>query len=122
MHDTVPFVDLAAQHASRRVCRVVVWGSRCRASSGSVTFTPAAVRVVAEAAIRKVVQSKDNPADLINVALDELVRQSCELPGYTTLDAMTASIEHEVYGGTDEGNRRDGSGRASSRDHTRGAA
>ncbi|WP_433357382.1 hypothetical protein ACQP25_24525 [Microtetraspora malaysiensis] len=37
---------------------------------------------VTEAAIRKAVQSKDNPADLINVALDELVRQRCELPGY----------------------------------------
>ena len=56
-----------------------------------VKYTPAKVRAVAEAAIRKAVQSKDNPADLINVALDELVRQSCELPGYTTLDAMTAS-------------------------------
>jgi putative transposase len=30
--------------------------------------------------------------------------------------------EHEIYGGTHEGNRRDGSGRGSSRDHTRGAA
>lgn len=61
-----------------------------------VKYTPAAVRAVAEGAIRKAVQSKDNPADLINVALDEPVRQSCELPGYTTLDAMTASIRTEV--------------------------
>jgi TnpA family transposase len=61
-----------------------------------VKYSPAAVRAVAEAAIRKAVQSKDNPADLINVALDELVRQSCELPGYTTLDAMAASIRSEV--------------------------
>ncbi|MFE3454052.1 DUF4158 domain-containing protein [Nonomuraea sp. NPDC059194] len=59
-------------------------------------YTPAKVREVADPAIRKAVQSKDNPADLINVALDELVRQSCELPGYTTLDAMTASIRTEV--------------------------
>jgi hypothetical protein len=64
-----------------------------------VKYTPAKVRTVAEAAIRKAVQSKDNPADLINVALDELVRQSCELPGYTTLDAMAASIRTEVNGG-----------------------
>jgi hypothetical protein len=41
------------------------------------------VRAVAEAAIRAAVQTKDNPADLINVALEELVRASCELPGYT---------------------------------------
>jgi hypothetical protein len=45
-----------------------------------VKYVLAAVRAVAEAVIRKAVQSKDNPADLINVALDELVRQSCELP------------------------------------------
>jgi hypothetical protein len=45
------------------------------------------------------VQSKDNPADLINVALDELVLQSCEQPGYTTLDAMAASIRTEVNTG-----------------------
>lgn len=64
-----------------------------------VKCTPAAVRAVAEAAIRKAVQSKDNPAHLINVALDELVRQSCELPGYTTLDAMAASIRTEVNAG-----------------------
>lgn len=57
------------------------------------------VRQVAEAAIRKAVQSKDNPADLINVALDELVRQRCELPGYTTLDAMATSIRTEVNSG-----------------------
>jgi hypothetical protein len=50
----------------------------------------------AGAAIRAAAQTKDNPADLINVALEELVRQSCELPGYTTLDAMTATIRTEV--------------------------
>lgn len=64
-----------------------------------VKYTPATVRAVAEAAIRKAAQSKDNPADLINVALDELVRQRCKLPGYTTLDAMTAAIRTEVNGG-----------------------
>jgi TnpA family transposase len=64
-----------------------------------VKYTPATVRAVPEVAIRKAAQSKDNPADLINVALDELVRQRCELPGYTTLDAMAAAIRTEVNGG-----------------------
>jgi hypothetical protein len=64
-----------------------------------VKYAPATVRAVAEDAIRTVVQSKDNPADLINVALDELVRQHCELPGYTTLDALAASIRAEVNSG-----------------------
>ena len=61
-----------------------------------VTYDAARVRRVAEQAIRKAVQAKDNPADLINVALEELVRARCELPGYTTLDAMAATIRAEV--------------------------
>jgi TnpA family transposase len=64
-----------------------------------VKYEAAKVRAIAEKAIREAVQTKDNPADLINVALEELVRQRCELPGYTTLDAMTASIRTEVNGG-----------------------
>jgi TnpA family transposase len=63
-----------------------------------VTYESAKVRSVAEKAIREAVQTKDNPADLINVALEELVRERCELPGYTTLDAMTATIRTEVNG------------------------
>jgi hypothetical protein len=56
-----------------------------------VVYDAAGVRKVAEDAIRRAVQTKDNPADLINVALEELVRARCELPGYTTLDAMAAN-------------------------------
>ncbi len=61
-----------------------------------VTYDAAGVRQVAEQAIRKAVQAKDNPADLINVALEELVRARCELPGYTTLDAMATTIRTEA--------------------------
>jgi hypothetical protein len=61
-----------------------------------VTYDSARVREVAEQAIRKAAQAKDNLADLINVALEELVRARCELPGYTTLDAMAASVRTEV--------------------------
>lgn len=43
----------------------------------------AGVRAVAAEAIRKAAQAKDNPADLINVMVEELVRAPCELPGYT---------------------------------------
>lgn len=64
-----------------------------------VKYEASKVRSVAEAAIRTAVQTKDNPADLINVALEELVRASCELPGYTTLDAMAATIRTEVNTG-----------------------
>ncbi|MGP3937439.1 DUF4158 domain-containing protein [Nonomuraea sp. KM88] len=61
-----------------------------------VVYDGAGVRKVAEDAIRGAVLTKDNPADLINVALEELVRARCELPGYTTLDAMAATIRAEV--------------------------
>lgn len=61
-----------------------------------VTYEPARVREITETAIRKAVRTKDNPADLINVALEELVRARCELPGYTTLDAMASAIRTEV--------------------------
>ena len=61
-----------------------------------VTYDTARVRQVAEQAIRKAVQAKDNPADLINVALEELVRARCELPRYMTLDAMATAIRTEV--------------------------
>lgn len=46
-----------------------------------VTYDGAGVREIAEDAIRKAVQVKDDPADLINVALEELVRARCELAG-----------------------------------------
>jgi hypothetical protein len=61
-----------------------------------VTYDAAGVRAVAADAIRKAAQAKDNPADLINVALEELVRAQCELPGYTTLDELTKKIRTEV--------------------------
>ncbi|MGZ4543213.1 MAG: DUF4158 domain-containing protein [Mycobacteriaceae bacterium] len=61
-----------------------------------VTYDPVKVREVAEAALRETAQGKDNPADLINAALEQLVKASCELPGYTTLDAMASTVRTEV--------------------------
>ena len=40
---------------------------------------PDRVHAVAETAMRQVLQGKDNPADVINVALEELTGQGCEL-------------------------------------------
>jgi Domain of unknown function (DUF4158) len=45
------------------------------------------------------VQSKANPADLINVAIEHLVRKRLELPGYSTLDRMIARVRAEVNDG-----------------------
>jgi hypothetical protein len=56
-------------------------------------------RALAESAVRAAAQSKDNPADLINVAIEHLVRQRLELPGCSTLDRMVASVRTEVNEG-----------------------
>jgi hypothetical protein len=53
-------------------------------------------RKIAAEAIRTAAETKDNPADLINIALEELVKSNCELPGYTTLDRMAGRIRTEV--------------------------
>jgi hypothetical protein len=57
-----------------------------------VTYDPAAARKLAEQVIEAAAQVKDNPADLINVALEELVRARLELPGYSTLDELAATV------------------------------
>ncbi len=64
-----------------------------------VTYDAEAARKIAEAAIRTAAATKDNPADLINVALEELVKARCELPGYTTLDEMAGRTRSEVNRG-----------------------
>ena len=56
-------------------------------------------RDIAKAAVRTAAQAKDNPADLINVAIEQLIRRRLELPGYTTLDRMVARIRAEVNEG-----------------------
>ena len=64
-----------------------------------VVYDPGQARKLAEQALRDGAQAKDNPADLINVALEELVRAHHELPGYTTLDELAATIRTEVNAG-----------------------
>lgn len=67
-----------------------------------VVYDQEAVRKLVRQVIFEAAQSKDNPADLINVALEELVRARLELPGYTTLDKMAAEIRAEVNTGFHE--------------------
>jgi len=64
-----------------------------------VKYNSAQARGFAEAAITEAAQTKDNPADLINVALDVLVKKGCELPGYTTLDLAAKTIRARVNKG-----------------------
>jgi len=42
---------------------------------------------------------KNNPADLINVTIEQPVRERLELPGYTTLDRIVARNRAEVSDG-----------------------
>src|SRR5579859_4075680 len=63
-----------------------------------VTADAGRAREVAEQAIRAAAAVKDNPADLINVALEELLRANCELPAYSTLDRMVGRVRTEVNG------------------------
>ncbi len=55
-----------------------------------------AARAVAAEAITEAAWRKNDPADLINVALEKLVEGSFELPGYSTLDEMAGQIREEV--------------------------
>ncbi|WP_427019412.1 DUF4158 domain-containing protein (plasmid) [Pseudarthrobacter sp. P1] len=57
-----------------------------------VVYDAKRVRRMAAGALEAAVVTKDHPADLINVALEELLRAGCELPGYSTLDSMVARI------------------------------
>jgi hypothetical protein len=57
-----------------------------------------AARAVAAAAIMEAAGRKNDPADLINAALEKLVEDSFELPAYSTLDTMAGHIREQVNG------------------------
>jgi len=61
-----------------------------------VVHDPQRARTVAAAAIRSAAEVKNNPADLINVALEMLVKASLELPAFSTLDEMAGRVRREV--------------------------
>lgn len=103
--------DISVAHDSERTLRHHKTLIRARLG---VRFDPEQAREIAEEAIRTAAEVKDNPADLINVALEELIRARCELPGYTTLDDLAARVRPEVNGGSSAasvGGRLTGSGR-----------
>ncbi|NUS83308.1 MAG: DUF4158 domain-containing protein [Streptomyces sp.] len=61
-------------------------------------YRPGEARAVAEAAMQAAAPAKAHTADLVNVALEELVRQKerLELPAFSTLDRMASRIRSEV--------------------------
>ena len=56
-------------------------------------------RELARETIRAEATSKNNPADLINVALEKLVEAGLELPAFSTLDHMASTVRAEVNTG-----------------------
>lgn len=54
---------------------------------------------VAARAIREAAATMDNPADLINVAIEQLVRDRMELPAFATLDRVARRVRTLVNGG-----------------------
>lgn len=48
--------------------------------------------------ILRAVRTMENPADLINAAIDELVKQRYEMPAFSTLDRLVGRIRGLVYG------------------------
>lgn len=59
---------------------------------GEVVYDPAGARKVAADAIEEAARRKNDPADLINVALERLVEGSYELPAFRTLNEMATTI------------------------------
>jgi len=55
-----------------------------------------AARTAISTTLRTTAQVMDNPADLINVALEELVRLRYELPAFSALDHLVENIRTEV--------------------------
>lgn len=56
------------------------------------------IRHVAAKAIYEAVQIMDTPADLINVAIETLVKEHCELPAFRTLDLLATRVRKLVNG------------------------
>ncbi len=61
-----------------------------------VTYDMRRARTLAEAAIREAALVRNQPPDLINVALERIIEASLELPGYSTLDEMATTVRAEV--------------------------
>ncbi len=61
-----------------------------------VLCDPQRARAVAAEAITAAALVKNHPPDLINVALEMLVKASLELPGFSTLDELAGRIRHDV--------------------------
>jgi hypothetical protein len=81
--DVTPRTRYKHHAAIRAFLRVQPWG-------------PAA-RHAAVVAMHAAAQVKDHPADLVNVAIEDLVRQRIELPAFSALDRLASRIRALVH-------------------------
>ena len=68
---------------------------------------PRACSSSAEQAIRAEAEIKNHPPDLINVALELLVREGLELPGFSTLNEIAARVGRRSTRGCSRGSWRE---------------
>ena len=88
--DLVP--DIASNHTLYRYYAAI------RAYLG-VESAGKRIRHVAAQAIFQAAQVKEHPADLINAAIEVLVKEHCELPGFSTLERLARRIRNLVNQG-----------------------
>ncbi|MFD5430271.1 DUF4158 domain-containing protein [Streptomyces sp. NPDC127084] len=84
--------DVVAAVAGRSAERYRAW---IREYLGLV-HDPARAREIAVTAMEEAAPVRASVVDLVNVALEELVRAGLELPGFSTLDRMAASVRTRV--------------------------
>jgi TnpA family transposase len=91
--------DLRLPEAARAVYASARTAERHRnliRARSEVIYDPPAARKVAAEAIEEAAHRKNDPADLINIALERLVEGSYELPAFRTLNDMAATIRARV--------------------------
>jgi Domain of unknown function (DUF4158) len=76
--------------------RTAAWQRELVRGRVGAAFDPERARTLAAGAIRAAAEAKNHPPDLINVALELLVKESLELPGFWTLDRMASEIRLDV--------------------------
>jgi hypothetical protein len=86
-----------------RTCR---WQQQLVRERLGVCSDPERARSLAEQAIRSEAEVKNHPPDLINVALEVLVREGLELPAFSTLDGIATRVRAEVNAGCSRGSWR----------------
>ena len=76
--------------------RTAAWQRELIRDRVGAVCDPERARALAEQAIREEAEIKNHPPDLINVALELLVREGLELPGFSTLNEISARVRAEI--------------------------